>query len=176
MLELSFCLSAESKTSKPVLTRSIENLQEAITEIRNLSHRMVMPRFTESALVQELNGLISKYHHVETIQLEATEWREDQIPNAIKETFFRITQEQLNNIWKHAKATKINIHLKSDNECAFMSIKDDGIGFDTRQKRKGIGITNILNRVDSYNGHSWFVSEPGRGCVLSVSIPLASTI
>ena len=176
MLELSFCLSAESKTSKPVLTRSIENLQEAITEIRNLSHRMVMPRFTESALVQELNGLISKYHHVETIQLEATEWREDQIPNAIKETFFRITQEQLNNIWKHAKATKINIQLKSDNECAFMSIKDDGIGFDTRQKRKGIGITNILNRVDSYNGHSWFVSEPGRGCVLSVSIPLASTI
>jgi signal transduction histidine kinase len=53
-----------------------------------------------------------------------------------------------------------------------MMIYDDGIGFDTTQKRKGIGITNIYTRVESYSGTANILSQPGEGCILTVSIPL----
>jgi len=119
-----------------------------------------------------LNGLIIKYNNAKSIQLETAEWKESAIPYTVKETFFRIAQEQLNNIQKHAQADTIIIQLKSNAEYAEMWVKDNGVGFDTNQQRKGIGITNILNRVESNKGNSRFISEPGKGCILSVCIPL----
>ena len=171
-LQLSYCLGTNYKTAKPVIETTIDNLQDAMNEIRNLSHRMVMPRFSESTLQHELNGLITKYNNAKSIQLETAEWRESAIPYTVKETFFRIAQEQLNNIQKHAQADTIIIQLKSNAEYAEMWVKDNGVGFDTNQQRKGIGITNILNRVESNKGNSRFISEPGKGCILSVCIPL----
>jgi two-component system sensor histidine kinase UhpB len=97
---------------------------------------------------------------------------EKNIPDIIKETLFRIVQEQLSNIHKHAKADRIIIRLNSDPGLVTMFIKDNGIGFDIQQKRKGIGITNIFNRVQSYNGKTDIITSMGKGCTLIVQIPL----
>ena len=170
-LQLSHCLE-NYKTGKPVVARSLKNIQEAMGEIRCLSHKMVMPRFSESCLKEKLQGLIANYTYKQTIELVAKEWNDKLMPPAIKETFFRIVQEQLSNIQKHARANRIVVHIKNDHGTAAMSIEDDGIGFNTRQKRNGIGLTNIINRVESYNGTSQFISAPGKGCLLSITIPL----
>jgi len=53
-----------------------------------------------------------------------------------------------------------------------MIIADNGIGFDIKKKRSGIGLTNIMNRAESYNGSATIFSEPGHGCKLTVKIPL----
>lgn len=172
-LQLSFCVSADAGETKPVLVRCVENLQEAMTEIRHLSHKMVMPRFSKTTLQHELDRLISTYRTAAVFQLEVAEWKEEKIPPTIKETFFRIAQEQLNNIQKHARADEILIRLKSDTRSALLFIKDNGIGFDTGRSEKGIGISNMINRAEAYNGTCRFASEPGRGCSVSVSIPLA---
>ncbi|MFC0772642.1 PAS domain-containing sensor histidine kinase [Terrimonas alba] len=170
-LQLSHCL-ANYKTGKPVIVNSLKNIQEAMGEIRRLSHKMVMPRFSESCLKEKLQGLIANYTYQQTIELVAKEWDDKGMPPAIKETFFRIAQEQLSNIQKHAKANKVVVHIKNDPGAVAMSIEDNGIGFNTRQKRNGIGLTNIINRVESYNGAAQFISAPGKGCILSVTIPL----
>ena len=172
MQRMAVCLTAGYKNARPVIEGSLENLREAMEEIRNLSHRMVMPRFSESSLEHELNKLISKYKNGGCIKLKLTAWNENNMPYVIKETLFRIAQEHLNNIHKHAQADKVIIDVKREEEHAVMWIKDNGVGFNTKQKRKGIGITNILNRAESYNGRSEFISAPGKGCTLCVSIPI----
>jgi two-component system sensor histidine kinase UhpB len=169
-LQLSYCIDNYT-TAGQVIRESRSNIQQAMEEIRNLSHKMVMPRFSATSLQDELNGLIANYRFTQDIQLETKEWDEETIPQSIKETFFRIAQEKLSNIYKHAQAKQITIHIKNDAGSAFMRIKDDGIGFDPALKRKGIGITNIINRVEAYNGTCQLVSAPGKGCTLSVSIP-----
>jgi two-component system sensor histidine kinase UhpB len=53
-----------------------------------------------------------------------------------------------------------------------MIIEDNGQGFNVNKKKKGIGLTNILNRAESYNGSARIISAPGEGCMLLVKIPL----
>lgn len=170
-LQLSHCLE-NYKTGKPVIAKSLNNIQEAMGEIRSLSHKMVVPRFSENCLKEKLQALIENYTYKQTIELVTMEWDDKGVFPAIKETFFRIAQEQLSNIQKHARANRIVIHIKNDHETATMSIKDDGIGFNTTQKRNGIGLTNIINRVESYSGAYQFISAPGKGCLLSITIPI----
>ena len=52
-----------------------------------------------------------------------------------------------------------------------MIVTDDGKGFDINKKREGIGITNMLNRVESFNGKIHIESSPGNGCKIQIEIP-----
>ena len=159
-------------TSKAVIEGCRQNIQLAIKENRNLSHRMVMPRFSESSLRRILRSLVANYSNIQIMELRTEHMNEDEIPVTVKGTLFRIAQEQLNNVQKHAKADKVKVQLSNDAEKVTMLIEDNGIGFDPQQKRKGIGITNILTRVESYNGTAEIISQPGNGCSLVVNIPL----
>ena len=85
---------------------------------------------------------------------------------------YRIVQEQMNNIRKYAKATKGIIQIAIRNRSLYISITDNGVGFDTNKKGKGIGLRNIQSRVSFYSGFFNIISAPGQGCVLEASIPL----
>jgi len=170
-LQLSYC-SSNYKQARPVIEDCRKNVMMAIDEIRHLSHKMVMPYFSVSNLSCELNWLIAHYKHTPLhIQLDTSGWKDADVQPAIKETLFRIAQEQMGNIHKHAQASKVSMHISTGEETAQLSICDDGIGFDTSQEKKGIGITNIINRAEAYNGTSHFTSAPGKGCRLLVTIP-----
>ncbi len=80
---------------------------------------------------------------------------------------------QLSNIVKHAKAKKATIRLRKDANLE-LTITDDGIGFQPGKNTSGIGLRNIRNRVGIYNGEVDIFSEPGKGCALTVTIPLIS--
>lgn len=172
-LKLGYYLE-EPENNIDVIKNCRENLQHAIQETRNLSHDMVMPRFSERSLKEELKLLIGNYSYKKVIQLELAGINESDISSTIKETLFRIAQEQLSNIAKHAKAGMIGMRLSNDARLVTMVIHDNGVGFDVQQQRKGIGITNILNRVEPYNGTAEIISMPGKGCTLLVTIPLAA--
>jgi signal transduction histidine kinase len=85
---------------------------------------------------------------------------------------FRIVQEQLNNIIKHARASEVKIDLTQNKVRIILSIADNGSGFDIKKKTAGIGIQNIKSRAESFGGDARFVSEPGKGCVLTVLFPV----
>ena len=141
-------------------------------EARNLSNHMVMPRFSEMNLKDELEMLIQNYSADRIVRLDFNIANEKDISSAIKGALFRVAQEQLTNIVKHAGASEIEMHLSVKARKISMTIQDNGVGFDIQQKRKGIGFTNIYNRVESYNGIAHITSMPGKGCILSLSIPL----
>lgn len=171
-MKLSFHID-KIKTHTPLLEGCIQNLDEAVAETRNLSHRMLMPRFKDSSFQESLKDLARKYKTpLRKVRVNASHYSGKDILPCIPETLYRIAQEQLHNIEKYARASLISISLRSAGKMVYMKIEDNGIGFDTRKKRNGIGLTNIMNRIESFDGKVQVVSEPGRGCALLVEIPM----
>jgi signal transduction histidine kinase len=90
----------------------------------------------------------------------------------LKLNIYRIVQEQLHNISKHAEAKKVNISIGTEGKNISICIEDDGKGFDTTFKKPGIGIRNMINRVETFNGNVKIVSDLGRGSKIDIVIPL----
>ena len=85
---------------------------------------------------------------------------------------YRVVQEQLNNITKYAKANEAFIILKKQNDTLFLTIADNGVGFDTNRKSTGgIGLTNMKSRIEFYSGKMNVISAPQQGCKIEISIP-----
>ncbi len=164
----------EPENNRPILEDCHRRLETAIREMRNLSHRMVMPRFSKKSLRSELALLVEYYIPALSIKLEVRKVNEKRIQPQVKEALYRIIQEQLSNIHKHAKASKVQVRMSADTGFVALMIIDNGIGFDPKMKRKGIGISNIYHRAESFDGKVELFSRPGAGCTLAVKIPLES--
>jgi two-component system, sporulation sensor kinase E len=157
---------------RTLIEESARLIKVAIEEIRLLSRNEITPQRTLSLrdliqpLVDHLNDNSSIKarldFHVAGRQIDAD----------LKLNVYRIVQEQLNNILKHAIASQVYILLAIGEGYLRLSIVDDGKGFDTTRKRKGIGLTNIANRVESFNGDLSIDSSVGEGCRLSIRIPV----
>lgn len=106
------------------------------------------------------------------IQLITREQNKKLIPQDIQTALYRITQEQLTNILKHAQATLVDLVIVSTSKSISLQIQDNGRGFDMQQKRKGVGLTNILSRVEALDGTLDLYAKPGKGCRLTVEFPL----
>lgn len=85
---------------------------------------------------------------------------------------YRILQEQLSNIVKYAKATKIQVELRLHDDLIRMQIIDNGVGFDKDKVRKGIGFINMQRRAESFLGTFSFETSPGKGCAVVVELPV----
>ena len=106
------------------------------------------------------------------IVFENSSYPEEQSDVGLKLMLYRIIQEQLNNVLKHAKATEVAINLSQNKKSITLSIFDNGVGFDTTEKNKGTGLSNIISRAKLYNGKAIVISQPGEGCSLIASFPV----
>ena len=161
-----------------LLKQSSGFILNAIEEIRKLSQTLVTPLIKHFGLSKAIEGLLDDIAAVNTLQVDLTadQFFEDDIKYEFKLSIFRIVQEQMNNIIKHAKATEVNIELKRDEKKISLQIQDNGIGFDINQQRKGIGIYNIISRSELYNGIVNIQTGAGEGCKLSIGFPLDHNI
>ncbi|HEY7417388.1 MAG TPA: sensor histidine kinase [Ktedonobacteraceae bacterium] len=99
----------------------------------------------------------------------------DRCPPHMQEVVFRIVKEAFANIARHARARCVSYTQTQDEEMLVVTIHDDGQGFDTQTARKGMGLANIQERVNSLGGATRIESEPGEGTTLSIQIPLLSS-
>jgi two-component system, NarL family, sensor histidine kinase UhpB len=90
----------------------------------------------------------------------------------LKLNIYRVIQEQLNNVYKHASASRVTINMSAANDQIHLLIKDNGIGFELGIKKNGLGIVNIVNRIESFNGHVRFETDKGDGSILDIHIPM----
>lgn len=159
---------------KELLYKSYDNISKAINEIRYLSKNLVPPSLGDIGLKEALLEMIENMTVSPdlNIRIKANDQHIETLSNNKKLILYRIVQEQMNNIVKHARATQADIELKTSRKKAHLIIKDNGIGFDPKQKAKGIGLNNIVSRVEMQNGNMEIISSNGHGCVLKVDIPL----
>ncbi|WP_081147983.1 sensor histidine kinase [Niastella vici] len=156
--------------TESMIKKSGETISSAVEEIRRLSKAMTEMFHKEVGLELSLNDLIENIRLVQqfTISLHFSVPDEQQLDDKLKMTIFRIVQEQLNNTIKYAAASEVQIAIIQKGRLLQVTIADDGKGFDTTLKRKGIGITNIISRTELFNGRVKIESSPGRGCRMQV--------
>ena len=146
----------------------------AVEEIRKISKALNTSLVKMIGLSRSIDDIIINMKAFQQIE---TKFQYDQKLDKIlsedqKLMIFRILQEQTNNIIKYADAKIVSITLKEANSQVFLSITDDGKGFDTSAELKGIGFVNIYNRVDAFGGEVKLISSPGKGCSLEIVFPL----
>lgn len=153
---------------------AIELTDKLVQEVRQVSHRLVGPAFARQTLLQALEQLADSLQPAVpfTIRLLQKSIVEEKISTRQKQTLYRIVQEQLNNILKHASASEVSIELLEKDNSLHLSIYDNGVGFDPHRQSGGIGFRNMHNRVELENGSLQIESVPGEGCRLTVRLPL----
>jgi two-component system sensor histidine kinase UhpB len=172
-LYLELARSGNKELLWDAIEKSYENINLAMGEIRHLSKQLVKPAF-DSSLRDSLQDLISELNAITPINivLNATDFDESEVDENVKVMIYRIVQEQMNNILKHAAANEVQILVKTNSESIQLTIEDNGVGFDINKKAKGIGLRNIDNRVKFHKGKLHIQSSPGQGCIIAIEVPL----
>lgn len=162
-----------AENEKMIKLKAARQLNYAINEIRNLSKELVMPKLQKKGLIASIKDLIAHIDISKTINIKFSYDRLIYpISSCKKITLFRIIQEQLRNILKHSKATDVTINLQLTGNEIQLVIHDNGVGFNPRKKIKGIGLSNIHERTEFYNGRVKIETAEGKGCKITVSIPV----
>ncbi len=172
---LGMAKSGHGSPDDDLVGKSYDYLNDTMNELRKLSHSLVTPSLGDIGLKEALQELVSETNLARAlkIKLEYDKHLKARDIDKNKELMiYRIVQEQLNNIIKHAKAINVVITIKKEAAKLVLFITDDGAGFETSKKTNGIGLHNISNRVESYSGTMNILSAPGKGCILKIEIPL----
>nr|WP_236027429.1 sensor histidine kinase [Gelidibacter pelagius] len=164
----------EGKEAVQVRSKYISELQAIENDIRKISHDLSTDFVSGSGFMDILKELIEK--QTEAYQLgydfdytDDINW--DVVSNKTKINIYRMVQESLQNIYKHAKAKTVKISFQLKKSVICLLIIDDGIGFDTNKSKKGIGLKNINSRVKELNGTVTFHSKIDQGTSIKVKIP-----
>lgn len=166
-------LKYEMPSSERLLKTQL-NLSHAIAEIRRLSHTLVAPSIGDVALVQIVNDMIEDVHLTTPLKVNFTvrNYKEAVLDKDTKLTIYRIIQEQISNILKHSGAANATIQLSILPHFIRLIVADDGNGIDSNKKTGGIGLQNMKNRIEYYDGTLKISSKSGQGCSLEVNIPI----
>lgn len=156
------------------LKEAIGDIHNSIIEIRNLSHQLAPSKFESENFILAIKQLLKRVNKDDCFKI-VTHFDKINYANLDSNkqlNLYRIVQEQLQNIIKHAHASEIQISIRSKNMLE-LRIYDNGKGFNTKSVSDGIGLQNIKNRVDIYEGHCEIISSEGKGCELIIKLPIA---
>jgi len=160
--------------------KCIDDLQNIEEEIRDVSHRLHEKSLdADIGYIQLVENLLEKQSLVSKFSYEFecdknTNW--EVIKGDLKMNLYRILQESLQNINKYAKAKHVKVLFKSDKNVLYLTIRDDGEGFNVEAKRKGIGLNNINSRIKSLNGKVHIESTPNKGTAIFIEAPIKNIV
>jgi PAS domain S-box-containing protein len=166
---------ADIKNGDIYLRHSSEYTLTAIEAIRKLTKGLITDTIDDFGLSETIEGMVRdtmESNHAKIHFLNIDNSLEELMDNKFKLNVFRILQEQMRNIIKHAAASEIDISIVNGGSKIILTIADNGVGFDCDKKPAGIGMTNIISRAKTYNGTASFISKPGQGCKLLVTFPV----
>jgi len=152
------------------------NINDTIAEVKRISYNVMPQALVDFGLEAALKGLcdtVTKYATF-TIDFRYIREVEHTLNFEVSIAIFRIAQEGLNNIVKHAKATHVNLHLLDKEDEVYMLLEDDGKGFNITDTvhGHGQGLRNIKERAKLLDGSAEIHSAPGEGTVVEVHIPV----
>lgn len=158
-----------------VLTKTKSILDDAITDVRDLSHQIMPNMLIKNSLSNALRDLIEKTNSPKLKIILNIDGLKDDIDQNIQVVIYRIIQECINNIIKHADAQSVKISIFQDDKSINIKIIDDGKGFDPlaqTAKSEGMGLENIKSRIEFLKGKIQIESVSDQGTGVQVEIPL----
>ncbi|MEO0895792.1 MAG: sensor histidine kinase [Bacteroidota bacterium] len=151
-----------------------ELLDHACQEVRSISHNMVSTSLQEYGLEQAIYSLAQLTQNNHHLQVEPILFGNmDSAAEEVQISIYRMVQELLRNIVKHAEAKEVLIQVSAEEDQILVTVEDDGKGFDaTEVLNKGIGLQNIKTRIDYLKGNMEIDSQKGVGTTVLLEIPL----
>jgi PAS domain S-box-containing protein len=160
------------------LDRSSSYIMKVIEEIRKISKTLATPSVHLMGLIESIRNVIDDLVVTYPIRIEFHEEGiiEKELDEKLQLDILRIVQEQLNNIIKHARASRATIHLARREIEITLIVSDNGDGCDTSIEKSGVGLINIRSRAEANRGWVSIVSRPGEGYTLKVILHLAAVV
>ncbi len=160
------------------ITRSLAQRLAVISDdVRRMAYQFHPSILDDLGLTAALKQLADEWSVKTGIKVVVVqEELADPLPRNIASCLYRVTQESLANIIKHARAARVELELTCGGQEITLSIYDTGVGFDLKEiqaRHSGLGLVNMRERVRSVGGHFDIQSEPGRGTHVTVQIPLS---
>lgn len=162
----------EVRSAFQSLSQRLASISDDVRRMAYQFHPSVLDDLGLFAALQYLTDDISEKTGIKIILVQ--EEFADPLPKEIASCLYRITQESLANVTKHAQASRVELELTCDGQEITLSIRDGGVGFDLERVRAhhgGLGLVNMRERVRSIHGRLEIQSQPGEGTHIMVNIP-----
>lgn len=152
------------------LNESQSMLNNACDELRSISHQMMPRSISETGLVTAIKEMIFNTLKNTNIKFTFDTFGfKERLEENIEIGLYRISQELINNVIKHADCTNINVQLYRNKNAIILIVEDDGKGI-SNQKNTGMGLQNITSRAEAINGTFNIEKAPEKGTIATVKI------
>ncbi|MGF1713056.1 cache domain-containing protein [Vibrio kagoshimensis] len=161
------------------LDKSQHSLMTAIDEVRNISHKLRPSALDDIGLEAALSSLLIDFKAHSGVEVETFfSTQTGKLKSEAATTLYRVVQESLNNIEKHAQAKKVTVVLHQMGNMLQLMIRDDGVGFNAQSvmHKRGIGLRNMRERVEFIGGEFELVAETGFGTEITVLLTLEGLV
>jgi len=166
-------LDVKPENREAIQTRLQMVITEAINEVSRISHNISPHVLEKHGLLTALNNLFAPLTANDKYEINFRNNLDVNLDPKLELTIYRCITELLNNTMKHARATRITLEVKQSDGKLMIWYADNGIGLNPdTDKKNGMGLFNIANRVESYGGTLKFDSHPGSGTSVNITIPL----
>jgi two-component system NarL family sensor kinase len=154
--------------------KTLDLVDESCKEVRIISHQMMPNVLLKSGLYSAIREFIDKIDENKIKITLETFGLQQQLDGNIESVLYRVIQESVNNVIKHAQATQLDIQLHKDEKSISVTIEDNGVGFDiaTLSDIEGIGLKSIKARVEFLDGQVDYDTAPGKGTLVAIYVPL----
>lgn len=155
-----------------MLEKCAHYITQTIEEIRSLSRSLLPPSLNEQGFMESVYQLVEDIGHARDMEIHVRHagFDESKVADNRRLVLYRIIQEQMNNVLKHSQAEEVVIELKPSGVHTQLTIRDNGVGFNAADIKPGMGLNNIRNRIEVFNGEMEIQSTPGNGCSLRVKV------
>ena len=161
---------------KNELQKGIMNqINETYELVREISHDLTPRKFNENAFTLLIGEYVEKIKNNSQLEITFQAHPKERINNLgepLKVSIYQIVQELFTNTIKHAKAKQVELHLTLHKNMFQLLFEDDGSGFNMNNTKNGIGLYNIENKIQQWNGTLHLDSAVGRGTVVTIEIPI----
>lgn len=156
------------------LERSMATLQQASIDVRAISHALATTTLKEHGLVSALGEMLGNLDPQKRTRIEyETVGMEERLADHLETGLFRVAQELIANVLRHAEASEATLQIVRENGEVRLTVEDNGIGFDVTRRTGGMGRGNIDARVALMKGSVVYDATPGHGTTVMITVPHA---
>lgn len=165
--------SLEGEEENKKVRNSIQLIDHAVQEVRNISHNMMPNALVSFGLDAAIDDMIRKINEAESLKVNMDRQESVQLDESASIAVYRVVQEVLNNSLKYAESETIDISISRQNDHYVFEISDDGKGFDleTIKHNSGLGWNNVQSRIELIGGEMTILSKLGHGTIVKFTVP-----
>ena len=169
-------IEGSSENNRKAYADALDLLDTAVSDTRRVSHDLMPSTIERYGLIKALEDFVMRMSKLSHLKIEIDpDHVDDHLSKLVRLNIYRIIQELVQNVIKHAKANALFIKIRKYDHTILLTVDDDGQGFEGTIEQvasMGIGLKNVMARVKSMNGSFHIESKKTKGTHIDVSIPI----